>query len=163
MKKLCWLLILVLVIGCFVGCQQAPAAQRSIENEDGTLADWMKEERAAAYSRMYEGKLEMRWWWDAETPLNQGLMYYGTYNGYVMYCSESGMMAYTTKEIAGYTFTYGNIPVFRAYKDGQFFDLEELLEQGLIDEEALRIAHEHYTEINRIEKAYREQQEKSDG
>ena len=165
MKKVCWFLIIVLLLGCFAGCQAAPIVPdqptepRSIENPDGTLADWMKEEMANVYSRMYDGQLKMHRWWDPETPLNDGLMYYGTYNGYVMFCSETGMMAYTTKEIAGYTFTFGNIPKFNAYKDGEFYDLEDLLEQGLVDEEAIRIAHEHYTEINKIKKAYREQQE----
>ena len=48
-KFICLIVVLVLVIGCFVGCQQAPAAQRPIENEDGTLADWMKAEIEKLY------------------------------------------------------------------------------------------------------------------
>ena len=36
MKKVCWLLILVLLLGYFVGCQQAPGSKGPIENEDGT-------------------------------------------------------------------------------------------------------------------------------
>ena len=167
MRKVCLFLIVVLLLGCLSGCLEIPVVPdqptepRSIENPDGTLSDWMKEEMANAYSHKYYGKRKPPRWWDPEMPLTDGLMYYGTYNGYVMYCTLSGMFAVMDKEIAGYQFHFPNIAFFRAYKAGEFYDLEELLEQGLINEEAIRIAHEHYTEINRIIKEYREQQKKS--
>lgn len=173
MRKVCLFLIVVLLLGCLAGCDEVPVVpaqpteSRPIENPDGTLSDWMKEEIDMAYQKSAMEKYGLleyytqSIWWDAETPLVDGLMYFGNYNGYVMYCNLSGMFAVMDKEIAGYQFHFSNIAFFHAYKAGEFYDLEELLEQGLIDEEAIRIAHEHYVEINKIKKAYREQQENS--
>ena len=156
MKKLCWLLIFVLVIGCFVGCQQAPAAQRSIENEDGTLADWMKEEitnTCRSGSELY--------WWDPQNPLANYVeaYYYGTYNGYVMYYIDGHYAALKRETIAGYEFVFPSEGTFiMAYKDGEIYELGKLFNEGLIDEEAIRIAHEHYTEINKIKDEHKKQQ-----
>ena len=161
MKKVCWLLILVLVIGCFVGCQQAPAAQRPIENEDGTLADWMKEEIEEAYKKKCfdEHGIENATfnWWSPKNPTGMEAMYYGTYDGYVMYCKNLAATEYDVQEILGFKFIFPSHHALRAYKDGEFFSLYELTDQGLLGEEAIRIAYEHYTEIRRIQNEYYDQ------
>ena len=157
MKKVCWLLILVLLLGCFAGCQTAPVegAERSIENEDGTLSDWMKEEIKEAWERKYGlGSAYYPGWWSPEHPEYTARMYLGTYNGYVMYCSNIGAEMMMRKEIAGYEFVFSSIHKLSAYKDGEFYALEELFDQGLLDEEAIRIAHEHYTKIKEIQNEY---------
>ena len=167
MKKVCWLLILVLLLGCFAGCHQQPVegAERSIENEDGTLSDWMKEEIVDAWAQKYGGPTYEYYhvWWSTEHPDYTAMMYLGTYNGYVMYSQDSGATAIMHKSIAGYLFEFSSLLRFKAYKDGEFYDLEDLLEQGLIDEEAIRIAHEHHVQITETIKEYRNQQNKSDG
>lgn len=167
MKKVCLLLVFVLILGCFTGCHPAPVegTERSIENEDGTLSDWMKEEIERVYIEKGGQYAYFGDWWDPEDPLRTGeiKLYYGTYNGYVMYRNSTGPDMMTVKEIAGYKFVFPSMYTIYAYKDGEFYDLEELLEQGLIDEEAIRIAHEHYTQIEEIKRVYRKQLEESGG
>ena len=166
MRKVCWFLIVVLLLGCFAGCHQEPVEgpERSIENEDGTLSDWMKEEIESAFYKKSGPNAYFGEWWDPEDPLDiLPTMYYGTYNGYVMFGNDVGLPMTMEKVIAGYTFSFANQHKFHAYKDGEFYDLEELLEQGLIDEEAIRIAHEHYTQIVETRIEYRKQLEESGG
>ena len=160
MKKVCWFLIIVLLLGCFAGCQAAPGegAERSIENADGTLADWMKEEIEATYARTYEAVISS--WWDQEDPLDHygKMYYYGTYDGYVMYCIEGTYDGLKKITIAGYEFVFTTgLPYIMVYKGGKTYKLRDFFEQGLIDDEAIRIAHEHYTEINKIKDNYRKQ------
>ena len=163
MKKLCWLLILVLLLSCFAGCQATPAASRSIENADGTLSDWMKEEiDKAYYQKLVEeyghenvsGEVIFKWW-NPQKPNIDGVMYYGTFDGYIMYCVDLGMDALGRKEIAGYEFLYPSIHELYAYKDGKFYELQELVDQGLLGKEAIAVAHNRYTEITEIINRYK--------
>ena len=157
MKKVCWFLIVVLLLGCFAGCHQEPVegAEHSIENEDGTLSDWMKEEINESWDRKYGKSLDaFPGWWSTERPEYTARMYLGTYNGYVMFSTNTGAEALMKKAIAGYVFKFSSLLDFHAYKDGEFYDLWDLLEQGLINEEAVRIAHEHHTQIIEQLKVY---------
>ena len=165
MQKVCWFLIVVLLLGCFAGCQAAPVegAERSIENEDGTLSDWMKEEIKEAWERKYGlGSAYYPGWWSPEHPEYTARMYLGTYNGYVMFSTGTGCEAIMNWKIAGYEFTFSQLLDFYAYKDDEFYMLRDLYDQGLLDEEAIRIAYEHHTQIEEIRREYRKQQEKSD-
>lgn len=156
MKKLCWLLILVLVIGCFAGCQQAPKGP--IENEDGTLADWMKEEIDQAHQKRINVQYEENGWSEEYTgtlswyePKNASygnVLYLGTYGGYVMFVYEElPMNAWYEKEIAGFTFAFPTIRELQAYKEGQFYVLEDLYMQGVLNNEAIELAHNHYVSV----------------
>ena len=165
MKKICWFLTLVLLLGCFAGCQAAPEAQPStqlsIENEDGTLSDWMKEEMNEAHKQKmlkehgYENA-DFGSWWSPDNPRGMQKMYYGTYDGYVMYCINFGAEVMWKETYAGYEFIYPSMHILYAYKDGEFFEFEDLLNQGILGEEAVAIAHEHYTEITRIQNEARD-------
>ena len=132
MKKICWFLTLVLLLGCFAGCQEAPAAQRSIENEDGTLSDWMKEETEAAYQKQFGVRLG----WP-EDPADDDVRYYGTENGYVFIFVRGVFQNVGRVEIAGRTFTYDKHFHLYAYRDGKFIALKDAFEQGLVSESAV--------------------------
>ena len=141
MKKVCWLLILVLVIGCFVGCQEAPAAQRPIENEDGTLADWMK----AEIEKLYHDHAHPTYTFDDPSIIR----YYGTDNGYVLVFERTGHQSMGEVVVADKCFTASWGFWIRAYKDGQFIRIEEAYEQGLISKAAIDKAweiHQEYQE-----------------
>ena len=146
MKKLCWLLIFVLVLGCFAGCQRAPEASHSIENADGTLSDWMKEEIADALQIEPHNLC----WWNPEKLVNDNIMYLGTYDGYVMFHRQNHRESLWTGTIAGYDFAFSTDSGITAYKDGELYDLADLYKQGAIDKEAVRIAYERVTEIEKI-------------
>ncbi|MBE6976313.1 MAG: hypothetical protein E7439_03850 [Ruminococcaceae bacterium] len=168
MKKLALFLAFILLVGIFAGCKGAEeaGANRSIENADGTLSDWMKEEIEEAYKKKMfeehgiENITNFGGWWEPENPINYTRAYYGTYNGYIMYCYARGAEAYMSKTIAGYEFTFPTIHEFYAYKDGEFYDLEELLSQGLIDEKAIKIAYDAHRRIIEITREYKDQKNK---
>ena len=133
MKKVCWLLILVLVIGYFVGCQEAPAAQRPIENEDGTLADWMKAEISHL---QYEQVGYSSGWFD-ETGRMMDIYYYGTEDGYVFLFNYGMGQMSSSKRIGEHTFSCVMEFALYAYKDGQFSSVEDLYNEGIISDECL--------------------------
>lgn len=61
-----------------------------------------------------------------------GDRYYGTYSGYDIVFQPTMLTVMTTKEIAGVKFTYGSSFVLYAHKDGRFYMLEDIYDQGLI-------------------------------
>ena len=128
MIKVCWLLILVLLLGYFVGCQQAPGSKGPIENEDGTLADWMKEE------------IEQHWgktlWYEQNH--TYGVRYYGTEDGYVFLFSHANAQWAVTKIIGEYEFTHSSDFNLFAYKDGTFHKIEDLYKEDVLSKECIK-------------------------
>ena len=165
MRKIALLLAVILLLGCLAGCHQQPVegTERSIENEDGTLSDWMTAEIKQAWEQKHPGSANFTDWWSPEHPNDTTTMYLGTYNGYIMYSSGTGCESLMKRTIAGYVFEFSSLLDFCAYKDGEFYDLMELLNQGLIDEEAIRIAHEHFSRINEIITEYKNRKNESSG
>ena len=164
MKKICCFLALVLLLGCLAGCQSGEHQERSIENADGTLSDWMKEEMYEAYDKKYFEpygiemmKSDFGFWWDPEKPMDGGKEYYGTYNGYIMYSSNLGAEAPMEKELAGFVFAYSHHRGLRAYKDGEFYDLEELYKDGVVGDEAIEIAYNGYCKVRETIRQYRKE------
>ena len=161
MRKICWFLIMVLLLGCFAGCQEAPAAQRSIENEDGTLSDWMKEEIEGVFYKESGPHAYWGTWWNPNQPLDGDVFYYGTYNGYVMYHRPSPLDGVKEYTIAGYEFSFPTYVGISAYKDGEFYELDKLYEKKLVDKEDVRVVYERYCQVYEIIEQYRELQEKA--
>ena len=93
MKKICLLLIITLLLGFMSACQNPAGSNQTteplpIENEDGTLAQWMKDEIVQAYVK--EGGSAKDIFWADETPTGAGRRYYGTDNGYLIHCGIGG-------------------------------------------------------------------------
>ena len=126
-KIICLLLVLVLVIGCFAGCQQAPKGP--IENEDGTLADWMKEE-IEKHSRTVEN-YDITWY--EEDPM-LGTRYYGTENGYVFLFNYAMAQMVWRKVIGEYTFEAPMEFVLLAYKNNKIYKIEDLYKEGVLSD-----------------------------
>ncbi|MBO5324221.1 MAG: hypothetical protein J6A88_09040 [Oscillospiraceae bacterium] len=144
MKKVCLFLVFVLLLGCFAGCHPAPveSTERSIENEDGTLSDWMKEEIEAAYKN-----LGFQYSWTEDSP--KTLRYYGTDNGYVIFYQRLSLTSVGEIVIADKTFISNNRFLLLAYKDGELLQLKDVFEQGLISTEAITNTwnkHQEYEE-----------------
>ncbi|MBE6976314.1 MAG: hypothetical protein E7439_03855 [Ruminococcaceae bacterium] len=166
MKKLALFLAFILLVGVFAGCKGAgeAGASRSIENADGTLSDWMKDEIYEAFAKDYfeeygatPTKAQFGSWWDPQKPMSATMRYYGTYDGYVMYSQDTGMEAYQEKEIAGFLFVYASVHILKVYKDGEFYDLEELYNQGVIDDKAIEIAYNGYCRVEETIRRYRKE------
>ena len=170
MRKVCWFLIVVLLLGCLAGCHQQPptGSEQSPEFAEVTFPDMIKLEMIAAKRQIEIQKYgktghDMGPWWTPEHPEQDGYMFYGIYDGYVMYCYDMGLTSIMDLTLANYTFHYSNIHALCAYKDGEFYNLQDLLNDGLIDEEAIRIAHEHYTIIKKIQNEYWKSKRESGG
>ena len=136
MKKICYLLILVLLLGCFSGCHTAPGATAPIENEDGTLSNWMKEEIVQAYKKQYG--VEFPW-------IDYSARYYGNEKGYIFFLLFTGLYMPNYVNVGKYTFrsVAGAFNLF-AYKDGMFYKVEDLYNEGVLDDaciEKIQDAH----------------------
>ena len=139
MRKVCLFLVVVLLLGSFAGCQAAlEGAKGPIQNEDGTLADWMKKEIEDHAKK--EGTT-ITWYEDT----GSGFRYYGTENGYVfLFCPGGGQMT-TTKVIGKYKFTYPIEFGLSAYKNGEFYRVEDLYNEGILSDECIERIHDaHY-------------------
>ena len=87
---------------------------------------------------------------DYQAPLQQEMKfdwfgYYGTENGYhiIFYHSAYNNMTNSWfKEVAGYSFHGGGAAQLVAYKKGEFIDLQEAYEKGIISKEAIAKAAE---------------------
>ena len=147
MRKICWLLVITLLLGCLAACQSTTGSDQTtgplpIENEDGTLAQWMKDEIVQAY--VNEGGSAKDILWADETPSGAGRRYYGTDNGYVILCGIGGPECRWTIEIGEYVFKYSCHFWLWAYKDGELFQLKDVYEQGLISDDAIQAAWERH-------------------
>ena len=134
-------LIVVLLLGCFAGCQAAPeeGAERSIENADGTLADWMKWEIEQTYKKQFNGAEGIEH--------GKDMRYYGNENGYILLYSSGVHDVFYRVQIGPKFFRSNRSFTLFAYKDGFLYDLKDVYEDGLISleavEKALKIHREY--------------------
>ena len=72
--------------------------------------------------------------------------YYGTENGYhIIFFHSAYNPIYGTpsaREIAGYSFEFGGTSQLVAYRNGEFIDLQEAYEKGIISQKAIAKAAE---------------------
>ena len=135
MKKFCLILAVILLLGCFAGCQ---GTKGPIQNEDGTLADWMKKEIEDHAKK--EGTT-ITWYEDT----GSGFRYYGTENGYVFLFSPGGAQMSWTKTIGSCRFTYPMEFNLLAYKDHAVYKVEDLYKEGILSDECIERIHDaHY-------------------
>ncbi|MBE6959985.1 MAG: hypothetical protein E7448_04605 [Ruminococcaceae bacterium] len=128
MRKVCLFLIVVFLLGCFSGCLQLKELINGpIENDDGTLSDWMKEEILEAYKKQYNIEYSKDIW-----EYESHIRYYGTENGYVFLYENTGMCALGELRVGGRVFNSNYVFVITVYKDGKFMKLEDAFEQGLV-------------------------------
>ena len=138
MKKICLLLSAVLLLGCLAGCQRPAGSDHTteplpIENEDGTLSQWMKDEIKTAYEQ--NGSSWGAWWDEGD---KHGPRYYGTYNGYVILFREGYAEMEAHIVIADYKFRYSMEFRLFAYKSGEFHMLKDVYEQGFVSDETIK-------------------------
>ena len=129
MKKVCWFLIIVLLLGCFAGCQQA---RGPIENADGTLSDWMKRE-IESYGRTISWDI----CWYEENSWS-GVRYYGTENGYVFLFNHGISSMAKTRVIGEYSFYCPMDFHLLAYKDNALYNVEDLYKDGILSDECIK-------------------------
>ena len=132
MEKICWLLILVLLISCLSACQSPQQEQQYSDR----LTESQKEEIERTFSKMHGGEQIC---WD-EDQRGSGVRYYGEENGYVFLFlhNDLGENKRTyTQIIAGYTFVSDQRFILFGYKDGGLCLLKELYLQELISEQTI--------------------------
>ena len=132
MKKVCWFLIVVLLLGCFAGCHQQP------EVYGESLTSRQRADIEKAYTKQFNG---------ARIDGGGDWRYYGTENGYAFIFVKGVLTTYYTIEIGPKLFRSGSSFELFAYKDGTFMKLKDAYEQGLVSLEAIesaRIIHREY-------------------
>ena len=135
MKRICWLLIITLLLGCLAACQSAGTQAYGDE-----LTQSQKEEIEKAYLKINrDGML----WYD-ET--NQaGTKYLGSENGYAFLFVHGAFCMPWKYEIAGYLFEFSSCFILYAYKGGEFYNLEDVYNDGLISVDGIKAAHVAFT------------------
>ncbi|MBO5323555.1 MAG: hypothetical protein J6A88_05595 [Oscillospiraceae bacterium] len=139
MKKVCWFLILVLLLGCFAGCHQQPAA-------GAALTHAQKSEIEDAWKKAHSGKFPG--WYNKESGDAGGFVCYGTDNGYtiLMKNPNGGFDMLTSNDVAGYTFKMPHPFSMYAYKGGEFHDLNDAYRKGFISQDAIAAAFQAHKE-----------------
>ena len=123
MKKVCWFLIVVLLLGCFSGCHQGPEAYGE------ALSSRQEADIEHAYEEQFGVTISSEW------------RYYGTENGYAFVFVKGVLTTYYTVEIGSKLFRSGQSFELLAYKDGTFVELKDAYEQGYVSLEAIEHAH----------------------
>ena len=132
MKKICWLLILVLLIGCLAACQSSQQEQQYSDR----LTESQKEEIESAWLEAMGGE----WVWYDENLA--GRRCYGSENGYIFLFSSEGLLAPWEIKIADYDFKLSSQFQLYAYKDGTFHQLQDVYRNGDVTESAIRAVWE---------------------
>ena len=144
MKILSLFFALILLLGCFAGCQETPATPLLIEDKDGTLYGWKEKEIEDAYRNR-----GLAYTWSENSP--EWIRYYGTENGYVILFEKFAIHEGWTLTIADNSFYSSEGFFLFAYKDGVFTKLEDAYAQGLISKSAIDTAwkiHQEYESAN---------------
>ena len=129
MKKLCWLLIITLSLGCLAACQNTDA-----EKDSTYLSQSQKEEIEKAWLETMESDLV---WYDESIG---GVRCYGSENGYIFLFAHGFLAVEDSCSIANCRFRFGDQFFLYAYKNGVFHNLEDIYSEGLVSKEAIRAA-----------------------
>jgi hypothetical protein len=106
--------------------------------ETHQLSEEKRVEISEAWQR-HSGQ-ELLWYHEADPhAASRGMRYYGSGNGYDILFMPSDMQAVMDVQIAGKLFS-DNVFDLYAYKDGQFYDLKETYQAGLISEKTVHKA-----------------------
>ena len=147
MKKVCWLLILVLLLGCFAGCDT--------DKEENHTEPTKNEEYGEALTQSQKNDIIFAWsptgddmafwgWMDDGTGLGR---YYGTESGYAIVFIPTALPIETNIVIGEYAFSHPSGFALMAYRQGSFTKLNDIYEQGLISDDTIRAAWEKHNEI----------------
>lgn len=142
MKKLSLLLAITLLLHCLAACQGQPQNEQAteplpIENRDGTLAQWMKDEITSILVNedWLPNAADIQW---DDGNGTKGIRYYGIENGYVIIFFEAGPAELgNSRYISKYCFSHSCHFRLLAYKDGNLYHLHNLYGDGLIGKAAI--------------------------
>lgn len=126
----------VLLIGTLLVCTVQPSQYvPGLLRRNAMEKAWLEQE-----------KYEMGIWFDGseESKHLGNLCYYGRYQGYDVIFMETMLQVLSGKGIGEEEFHHNTSFVLYAYKNGEFIELEDAYEQGLISDRSLaRIAKKH--------------------
>ena len=132
-KLLALLLVLILSLGTFAACASSQAGTFESRKKEIERA-WLKRNEDT------DGKVrELVWSTDLENAKYQNVRYYGTYNDYdILFHRRTSILAVTGQiEIAGKLFEHGCPFDLYAYRDGEFYELKDIHNEGLITDEQI--------------------------
>lgn len=161
-KLLSFILILVLLLCLFSGCQQDEVElvdDRELSVFALTCSEELQDAIETAY---YEWQVEKHgdnadkhiyeWiWTDFPSGVHGGYRYYGTFDDCVVWCATGIATVITEYTVADSTFYYHNSASFFAYCKGKHYKLREAYEKNLISKEDVAIAAQRHAEYNEYE------------
>lgn len=123
-----------------------PTTQSQLQDSDLLTAEKMRQIENDWYA--FCGAKLGNWFTQTGEKCVDGVRYYGTYGGYDILFTPGAADAASSVVIGDVTITHGKTFQIYAYKDGQFRDLKEVFQQGLISDtdleriEGIHIFHE---------------------
>lgn len=156
MKKLAFLLTLVMLLGLFAGCHSSeptpqPATQPTeapkdeIINCPAPISKSLRDQLDADFLKLDEEYVPN--WYDTEKRSGYCRIY-GTDNGYTLFYYDGGMRLLDGGPlvVGDIAFGAGATPRIYAYKDGTFITLADAYAQGLVSREALVNAQAYHNQ-----------------
>jgi hypothetical protein len=147
MKKIALLLAVILLLGCFAGCDtgtenEAHGTQPTKNEQYGeTLTQGQKDDILDAWR---DNGWASFGGWMGEGGTGR---YYGTESGYAILYIPNALQIASSITIGEYTFSHPAGFNLFAYRDKTFYTLVEIYEQGLISDDTIRAAWEKHNEI----------------
>jgi hypothetical protein len=146
MKKLAFLLTLVMLLSLFTGCHRgAPKQQSKGESEEILYcpAPMTKE----TYKRMFSTDSD-DWdpstFWSEDNQKSNARRYYGTYNGLDVLLQKIQAQAINTYNIAGFDFICNACNIMVSKNGGTGVTLEKAYEQGLLTKEDIETIYNYH-------------------
>lgn len=149
MKKIALLLAVILLLGCFAGCDTGTENEvhgtqpTKIEQYGEVLTQSQKDDILDAWS-LKKDSLTFSGWLDDGSGFGR---YYGTESGYAILYIPTALQISTSITIGEYTFSHPSGFALYAYRNQTFYKLVQVYEQGLISDDAIRAAWEKHNEI----------------
>ncbi len=139
MKKAIIIIASILLLGLLAGC-----ADNSTVHSPAPISLKLRDQLDADFAEFYRDAYVPKWYSDEE-PYGYCRIY-GSDNGYIIFYFDGGMRIFDGGPVVidGISIGDRDTPEIYAYKNGEFIDLAEAYEQGLISKDALIAAADYH-------------------
>lgn len=143
MKKAIIIIALIMLVGLLAGC-----ASNSTVHSPAPISLKLRDQLDADFTEFYRDPYVPKWY-SEEEPYGYCRIY-GSDNGYIIFYFDGGMRILDGGPVVIDGISIGNrdTPEIYVYKNGEFIDLAEAYEQGLISRAALIAAADYHQQCD---------------